>query len=159
MTELADPKGKTPPKVNIRYLFAMCTDIEKMRYFYTELLGMQEVSYMNDENFAWLCYQSDGFQLMFFRAFHDLIPKNDWTWQPGYGGGPLEGISWGVDYPEHEFRAVVKRMAKADVRALFTEPQWFQDSYWGFPVMDPMGNTIELYWGPSMKPDSVEWMD
>ncbi|HEX9746215.1 MAG TPA: VOC family protein [bacterium] len=158
MAELPNPKGDGTTKVNIRYLFAMATDIDAMRHFCTDLIGMLEKSYMNDENFGWLCYQCDGFQLMFFRANDENTkPLNDWTWQPGYGGGPLEGVSWAINYPEEEFRAAVKRMIGDDVRALFEEPQWFQDSYWSFPVMDPMGNTIELYYTPKDKPESPEW--
>ena len=158
MAELPDPKGKGELKINIRYLFAMAVDIDAMRHFYSELVGMKEVSYMNDENFGWLCYQSDGFQLMFFRAnSENTKPTDDWTWQPGYGGGPYEGISWAIEYPEEEFKSTFRKMVDADVRALWETPQWFQESYWSFPVMDPMGNTIELFWTPSEKPPSPEW--
>lgn len=158
MTSLPNPKGAETPKINIRYLFATCVDVDKTRHFYSDLLGMKEISYMNEESFGWLCYQSDGFQLMFFRAQSpDTKPKDDWTWQPGYGGGPYEGVSWGINYPEEDFREAVRKILDENARALFEKPQWFQESYWSFPVMDPMGNTIELFWTPSEKPANIEW--
>ena len=29
------------PKVNVRFIFSMCNDINAMRHFYTDLLGIQ----------------------------------------------------------------------------------------------------------------------
>ncbi|MCX6645250.1 MAG: VOC family protein [bacterium] len=148
---------KALPRVNIRFLFAMCNDIPAMRKFYSDLLGMQEVSYMNDEGFGWLCYQCEGFQFMFFRT-HGRIPLiENWTWQPGYEGGGFDALSWAVEIPETEFADYYRRLKDAGVKAFSEKPEWRQGSYWGYSVMDPMGNTVEVYTSPKVKPDSDEW--
>ena len=151
--------GKEKPKVNIRYLFAMCNDIDEMRRFYTELLGMQEQSYMNDESFGWLCYDSEGFQLMFFRAEKKIPVTAEWAWQPGYDGGELPVTSWAVVIPEADFKATITRMRDGGAKMHSELPEWRQGSYWGFNVMDPMGNTIEIFMIPAEKPESTDWMD
>lgn len=150
---------KDPPRVNIRFLFAMCNDIDAMRKFYSELLGMQEVSYMNEEQFGWLCYQCEGFQFMFFRT-HGKIPViEEWTWQPGYNGGSYDAVSWAIEIPEEGFADCHKRLKDANLKAFSDKPEWRQDSYWGYTVMDPMGNSVEVYTSPKTKPESGEWVD
>ena len=65
----------------------MCNDVAEMKKFYTGLLGMQEVAFMDEEEFGWLCYQCEGFQFMFFKTHGKVPVLSDFTWQPGWGGG------------------------------------------------------------------------
>lgn len=80
------------PEAQIKFLYLMCNDVEAMRRFYTDVVGLM---------------------------------------QPGWKG--------------------------AGARSFFDEPQWQQDTYWEFPVLDPMENTVEIYATPKEKPESKEW--
>jgi catechol 2,3-dioxygenase-like lactoylglutathione lyase family enzyme len=123
-----------------------------MRHFYSDLLGMKEVSYMNDEGFGWINYKCEGFEFMFFRAMNPMPVIEEWTWQPGYDGAEHNAISWAINIPEADFAATVERLKADGVKQFKDKPEWRQDSYWGFSVMDPMGNTVEVYTMPKEKP-------
>ena len=157
MATTEEKKVPKTPKINIRFLYIMCNDVAAMRHFYTDLIGLKEVAFKDDEEWGWLAYQCEGFQMMFMRAEKKLPVIEEWTWQPGYGGGPREGTSWGIEIPDEMFSTVVDRLRDAGVKALTDKPQWRQESYWGFSVMDPMGNTVEVYTEPKEKPESTEW--
>lgn len=157
VTEKKNAPGK--PKVNIRFIFNVCNDVENMRHFYTDLIGLQQGSFRNDKDWGWLVYKSDGFEMMFFRADRKLQVHEEWAAQPGYEGGTLEVTSWGIHIPEAMFAEVVERVRSAGVKVFKNKPDWPQDCYWGFTVMDPMGNTVELYAEPQEKPTSTEWPD
>ncbi len=38
-------------------------------------------------------------------------------------------------------------------------PTWRQASYWGFTVLDPAGNTVEIYCAVKEKPANNEWKE
>ena len=96
------PEQAPPPRINIRFVYAYCHAIEPIRRFYSEALGMQEASCIDNEQMGWIVYQSEGFQLMFFRHTD--------------------------------------------------APTWRQDSYWGWSIKDPMGQTVEVYSSPAQRP-------
>lgn len=150
-------KRKTKPALNIRFIYSMCNDLEAVRHFYTELVGLEQGSFRDDEEWGWLVYESEGFEMMFFRADKELPVLKDWASQPGYEGGTLEVTSWSIHVPEEMFPAVVERLRSAGVKYFTKNPEWRQDCYWGFTVMDPMGNTVELYTQPKERPKSTEW--
>ncbi len=154
---MGDEKEKVVPKVKIRFVYNHCNDLLAMRRFYTDLLGMTELGYNLEWN--WLGYDCAGFQLMFFGAEDKLPVPTEFTDQPGYNGGDREGISWSVAVPEDEFAATVRRLKEAGVPCFDDRPRWYQDSYWGFPVLDPMGVTVEVFCFPKDKPESAEWTD
>lgn len=156
------PDSKPKPKANIRFLYAFCNDVKPMRAFYTELLGMTEVSFMDTEDFGWLAYQCEGMQFMFFRADSELPLETRWADQPGEapeGAAPL--MSFSLEYNEDDFRRLVKQLREADVATARAAPSWRQQSYWGWTVKDPMGNTIELYASPKQQPEveAPVWKD
>lgn len=152
-----EAKAPQKPQVNVRFLFNVCNDIDAIRHFYTDILGMQEKAYMNEENFGWLNYQSDGFEFMFFRADKEIPVITEWASQPGWEGGTLETTSWGMMMPFDQFKAAYEKMKEEDVPTYKSEPEWRHESYWGISVMDPMGNTIEIGSFPKKKPVSPEW--
>ena len=159
---MAEPESKPKPKVNLRFLYAFCNAMPPMRAFYTELLGMQEISFMDTDSFGWLAYQCEGMQLMFFRAESELPVEKQWADQPGEapeGAVPL--MSFSLEYGEDDFREMVKRVREAKTETAKPNPTWRQQSYWGWTVKDPMGNTIELYAAPKEHPGSEtpEWKD
>ncbi|MFH1232063.1 MAG: VOC family protein [Planctomycetota bacterium] len=155
--EETKPEVQEKPLINVRYLFNLCNDVESMRHFYSDLLGMKQQAFMNEKDFGYLCYNGDGVQLMFFYSGKPAPQLNEWAWQPGYDGGTLHVASWAIEIPEDKFAGVVMRLKKDSVKCFKNEPEWRQDNYWGFSVMDPMGNTVEVYTVPKIKPTSKTW--
>ena len=150
------PKEQIPPKLNIRFLYGMCQDIEAMRKFYSDVLGMDEKSYKNVDDWGWLVYQTEGFQLMFFRDEAATVEER-WAWQPGgtsEEAAPL--MSFSLEVPWGDYRATVARIAGSNAKTQSEKPQWRQMSYWGWTVKDPMGYTIEVYSTPPDKPAEGE---
>ncbi|MGD8717529.1 MAG: VOC family protein [Candidatus Zixiibacteriota bacterium] len=148
---------KAAPKINVRFVYNFCNDVSPVRDFYSNLLGMEESNY--SEEMGWLVYRSEGFDLMFFRRENGAVAVEDWAMQPGGGTGNAEFTSWSVNVPEAEFAATVKRLLDAGVPVQGDDkvPDWRQGCYWGFTVMDPAGNTIEVYTSPKEKPANTTW--
>ena len=158
-------------KINIRFIYSYCTDIASVRKFYSECLGMLERSYHNDENFAWLNYQCEGLNYMFFRAKEGArtcagtvmekvdLPRQQegFAAQPGGGGGDILVPSWSIEVPEDQYSAVIERLRGAGFSSNHRSPLWLQDSYWGYVVKDPAGNTVEVFSTPKTKPASTQW--
>jgi len=159
-TDLSEPP---PLKINIRFLYAMCNDVKAIKTFYTDVLGMKEMSFRDDENFGWVVYDTEGLQLMFFRWDSALPVESRWAWQPGEApdnAAPL--MSFSLEYPEEDLRAVVDRVREAAAPTATPNPTWRQSSYWGWTVRDPMGNTIELFSSVSEQPQegvTPEWSE
>ena len=152
-----ETKAQSGPAVSIKFIYMSCNDLEAMRAFYSELLGMQESSYRNDEEYAWLVYNCGSFQFMVFPAGYQLPVLDDWGMQPGWAGGTLEVTSWSIEVPEASYAETVTRLSAAGLPTYADQPQWCQDSYWSFPVRDPMGNTVEVYMQPAERPQSTDW--
>ncbi|MBD3285337.1 hypothetical protein GF359_02840 [candidate division WOR-3 bacterium] len=152
---------KVMPKVKLKFVFSMCNDVEEMAGFYTDLLGMTEQAFYKaeDGSFGYLSYLCEGdVYLMFFSTTEEVPALTDWAWQPGYEGGELNVTSWAIQIPEEDFAETVKRLQTPEVKKFSDTPQWRQDSYWGFTVADPQGNTVEVYTSPPEKPESTEWL-
>lgn len=147
------------PKVKLGFIYNHCNDVEAMRKFYTDLIGLKESGFHNDEQWGWLCYKTGGLELMFFRTEDEIPVQEQWAVQPGWEGGTFEGTSWSILVPEESFPSAVKRLLSAGIKCFKDKPMWLQDCYWGFPVMDPMGNTVEVYSTPKEKPAYTEWQD
>ena len=108
------------------------------------------------EGFGWVCYDSEGLQLMFFRWDTPLPVAEGFAAQPGDGGGESSRSSFSIEIPEADFPAVYERLKTAGSTAMTDAPTWRQESYWGWTVNDPMGDTIELYYSPAAKPEGDE---
>jgi len=148
-------------KVNLRFVYSMCNDVGEVRMFYTDLLGMSEIGFMDEEQFGWVGYDSEGVQFMFFRWDEKLPSREEWDWQPGDGAGDAPGMSISVEVPEDGCGELIEGIRKAGILSMTDSPTWRQKSYWGWTVKDPAGNTVELYWRPAEKPDDEEpeWED
>lgn len=132
-------------KPAIKFFFIFANDVDKMREFYTGILGLNEVSYMNDPDFGWINYGMDGFEFMVFKTDKPIPIHSEWQGQPGYPGGTGYLPSWSVFIDNSCFESVVQKCRDAGLKLFSDKPEWRQDSYWGFTVADPMGNTVELY--------------
>lgn len=146
---------KDTPKVNIRFLYNYCNDLAEIRQFYTDLLGMKETAY--NEEWNYLCYKVEGMDFMFFGSDEEIPVRDKFADQPGWPGGELAIVSWTMDIPEGEYADTIGRLKAAGVTAARENPHWEQDSYWCFPVLDPMGNTVEVTTVPKQKPTVTEW--
>src|SRR5262245_58471001 len=111
------PDEKKPvPTINVRFLFNYCNDIEAVRRFYTELLGMKQGSFKNEKEWGWVVYQCQGLEVMFFRTSEKLPVSEGFACQPGWAGGTRVASSWGIEVPEDQFTATYDRLKAAEVR-------------------------------------------
>jgi hypothetical protein len=62
-----------------------------------------------------------------------------------------------VEVPEEDFAETWHRLVEDGVKLFKAVPEWRQDSYWGISVLDPMGNTLEVYSIPKERPAKLEW--
>jgi hypothetical protein len=145
----------TGTRVNIKFVFNHCNDIHAVRRFYGELIGMRETAF--HEEWGYLCYKTEGFEFMFFRSKTPIEVPAEFSSQPGYEGGPRKAVSWAIEVTEDLFPGIVSRLQDAGAKSWKPQPEWRQDSYWGYSVLDPMGNTVEIYSIPAEKPDEKEW--
>jgi catechol 2,3-dioxygenase-like lactoylglutathione lyase family enzyme len=154
------PMPKKPkPRVNVRFLFVICNDVAAMKAFYCDALGMTAGSFVDEKDAGWLVLQTDGFQLMCFRLDEPVAVHDQFAWQPGAVTGTAGFPSWSIEIPEADYAATVERLRAADVKMKSPEPDWRQDSYWGMAVLDPMGNTVEVFTRPTERPASTTWED
>lgn len=150
--------SKSVPQISLKYLFNHTSDLAGTQRFYSELIGLKESQY----NLEWgfLCYQCEGFEMMYFaREREEPESLRDWAAQPGYEGGKLEITSWAIKVPEAEFAAIVRKLKNEKVKSFKDVPEWRQQSYWGFTVMDPNGMTVEVFTIPKEKPVLLEWIE
>ena len=138
-------EGKKP---SLRFLYMIANDLKSIRHFYTDIIGLQENSYFEDEKFGWLSYHMGELEMDWFRADQPQPVTTEWSMQPGYPGGTKEMISWSIEIDEELFSVVIQKIKQEKYPIFQEEPEFRQDSYWGFSVMDPMGNTVELYYVP-----------
>lgn len=146
------------PQITLGYIYISCNDIVAMHHFYVELIGLDEQAYKSEGQIRWLVCRCRGFELMFFAAEDGVAPVIDgWHAQPGWEGGTVEGVSWSIEVPAELYAETVQRLKADGVPCFFDKPQWLQDNYWGFPVKDPMGNTVEVFNLPKERPEQTEW--
>lgn len=132
-------------KPAIKFFYIYANDLEKMRDFYTGILGLPELSCVIDPDFGWINYNMGGFEFMIFKTDKQIPVLSQWQGQPGYPGGTGYLPSWSVFIDNTCFESVVQKCKHAKLKTFSEVPEWRQDSYWGFTVADPMGNTVELY--------------
>ncbi|MBN2381033.1 hypothetical protein JXM67_14645 [candidate division WOR-3 bacterium] len=136
-------------------VFSYCNDLEAMRRFYTDLVGMSQRGYSAEHGF--LTYAFGGGEMMFFASQERLPVNAEWGEQPGYQDGTLKATSWAIDIPESIYSDVITRLKEARVNTHTENTEWRFESYLGINVMDPMGNTVELYSILKEKPTSTTW--
>lgn len=133
-------------KAQVSTLFYWCNDIDKTRSFYTDVLGLKETSYRNDDKMGWLGYELDNLALYFLRSTKSLLIAKEWARQPGWTEGTLEAHSLILQVGKADFDAVVSRAKNAGVKIHDKEPRGESSKYLQHFLMDPMGNTVELYY-------------
>jgi len=124
-------------------LFIYVNDINDMRDFYTDIIGMEETFFDNDR--GWLTYDSNGLQLVMIRAAAPLPVNEDWAKCPGYAdSGEAEIPSWVLTIPDIRFDVVIQHLkdGKAPLLGDIQEPQ---PGHRQVMTRDPMGTNIEVY--------------
>ena len=139
---------------SVRFVYFGCTDLPAMRRFYSDLIGLNEIYHAEGVDGS-IAYDCDGFQFTILATESASEANGGWSRQPGWNGGTRARASWSVVCSVVTFPAAVRRLLDAGVPTYYEEPKWH--GYWGFPVMDPMGNTVELSLPLDEKPDSTEW--
>ena len=136
----------------VRFLYVPAADLEAMRRFYTDILGLNESYY---EPGGSLGYSSAGFQFTVLYDANAPPVRRGWATQPGWSGDTVGAVSWSVELTETEFTAAVDRLRNDSVEALHDVPVWV--GYWSFPVKDPGGYTVEVTW-PADDAEGREWV-
>ncbi len=141
------------PVPGVKFLYLSCSDLDAMRGFYTDLVGIDEMYFSAEERM--LAYDCAGFQFTILESDQAVSVDEDWGRQPGWTGGTGTTTSWSVALTDDTYPDAIERLKKADVPALHDNPVWVH--YWSFPVRDPMGNTVEVTLAPAETPTSTEW--
>ena len=141
------------PVPGVRFLYIGCNDLSRMRTFYSDLVGLDEIYYSDDDRT--LGYDCDGFQFTVIESTEAAPADSRWDRQPGWVGGTRAAVSWSVALTESTFGPAVERLGDAGVPCFRPTPVWV--GYWSFPVKDPMGNTVEITYAPADPPTSTDW--
>lgn len=128
----------------IKFIYNTCNDVEAMRAFYIDLLGLPLTSFRNDEKGKWLEYNCSGIEFIWHLSPDKVEAAAEFSRQPGWDGGTLDRASCSIEYSKEGFFDVVERLKQAGVTAAKPEAE-DRGSYWAFPVLDPLGNTVEPY--------------
>lgn len=123
-------------KLGFTYIFT--DDIEKMKWFYGDLLGL-ELIWNQDDDIAFKILDHQ-FSIKYHKDFRGQAPK--FAIQPGWQGGTEPRTSWSINFDAVSFEKTVNLLVHHNIESYFQEPQW--KGYWSFPVLDPMNNTIEI---------------
>jgi hypothetical protein len=126
----------------IKFIYNYCNDVETVRQFYIDLLALPLTYFMNDERGRFLEFNCGGIEFMFFQSPRPAPVVTEFSRQPGWEGGTLERPSCSIEYSAADFAACVERLQRAGVTSARPAPEC-RGSYWAFPVLDPMGNTVE----------------
>lgn len=128
-------------------LFFYCNDVNAMRHFYTELIGMEETSY--DAEHKWLTYQSGQLQIVYMQATAPRPVNEAWAKNPGYrGSGTDEAPSRVLTVEAAQFDTIYEKLKAANA-PLLDSPQEPQPGYRQFITRDPMGTSVEIYTAPA----------
>lgn len=145
------------PRAAVKFVYLYCRDLEAMRRFYADLLGLEQKGYRSDAAGGWLACDCGGFELAIMQAVDLADPPAGWASQPGVPGGDTLSISWSVAVPEKDYPATITALQAAGTPALASQPRWVNASYWSFAVKDPAGNTVDVYCEPAARPTSTRW--
>ncbi len=129
-------------KLSSPFIFHLCNDIDKVRFFYTELLGLHELEYKKD---TYVDYKFKETTIMFSAKENILSGIKNFN---SKHQNEFEPFSWSIEVTEDLFPVIVNKLCKAGIKTIQKVPAWNHDGYWSFSVLDPMGNNIQIYMEP-----------
>ncbi len=156
MPPMSAPQA-APSPVKEMSVTLWCNDLTGMRRFYIQEMGLQETWFHDAVDFGMVCCKGSGFGLMIHRSPEPMETGVIWNAVAADGRGnrrPALSFSY---RDEGAYRALVARLKRSGAKSATQNPIWFDNSFWQFYVMDPMGNTLELFWTPTNPPPSTEW--
>jgi len=125
--------------IRVNTLFEWCNDISATRAFYTDLLGLTETNYRDDEKIGWLSYQLGDVQLVFTRS-SGLPVLDDWAKTLFFSDGTIEAPMLLLRIAKEDFAPLVARLQASDVPIYEGDVDTSRVIF----VRDPMGKTIEI---------------
>ena len=122
------------------FLYLHATDLDAMRRFYGTIVGLEEIFWSPGPKGA-IGYRHGSVQ--FTVLAHDSAKQGKgWARQPGWSGGTEPTPSWSFELGADAFRTAIARARAAGWPAREPAPEW--RGYWGWVLLDPMGNTVEI---------------
>ena len=137
------------------FLYLHVNDLKATHHFYVDLIGLEPAVY--EPKWGYLAFNQKPLQIQFWESEDKIKVQSDWAVQPGYQGGKGTTASWSIVISAEEFPKVVSRLQKAGVATFTKAPTYTPNKYWSFPVKDPMGNTVEIYYVPDEEPADKAW--
>jgi len=113
--------------------FYWCNDIDKMRHFYSELLGLEETYYQNDSERGWYSCLAENIQLVCVRAGLPLPVRESWEQPIDDENSP----TWQIKLPMETLLTALNRLKTAGVQSIKSQDNTII-------VFDPMGSPIQL---------------
>lgn len=125
----------------INTYFHWCNDIEEMRSFYADILGL-DVTYFNADQ-GWLTLQIGVTSLAFVRSTVPMNKQTEWARTPTLPIGRAEVPSLVLEANYEHFQRIAEVVATSDHPSFGVSESPGGDFF--LFVRDPMGMTIEVY--------------
>ena len=102
---------------SVRFLYTYCNDLEAMRRFYVDLLGLAHTSVENGKQGGFVEIDCGGFRLTFMQSSTVRPVQTEHSKLPGVVGGTAEQVLCSVEYDAEGYAGVVERLRAAGVPA------------------------------------------
>lgn len=141
-------------QISSPFIFNLCDDIERIREFYTGLLGFKEISYKEGHHIDYIIRNKT---IMFSQAektsaqIPQILRK--------HRKGQFATFSLNLRISESEFPQLIEKISKSYIYSFNSFPEWYSEGLWKFVILDPTGNRITLYMEPAKVPASRKWCD
>lgn len=127
-------------KIESPYFMNICKDIDAVRYFYSELIGLRENNFVKNSH---IDYSARGKTMIFFEG--DTLFKDLESYSEKFSNKSSGKYSWCIKIEKEKFSNVVTRLLNAGIKLLIDKRDWRQEGIWLFSVIDPAGNIVEIY--------------
>jgi len=122
-----------------------CNDIDAIRRFYTELLGLEPTFSANDAERGYISYDFAGVQLLFLRATAQQPVPTGFAKHPGYAGGTAEQTLLVVDVGKRDMQQLYAKARAMQIEILGDGIIQNAQGQRQLVLRDPMGVTVELF--------------
>ena len=135
--------------VHINDLFMWCNDVNKTREFYSNILGLIEGWYDPNPKSGppYIVYKMSNNQSLHFLQ-RSLNSKSDtnWSYQPSSTiSNGLQKFSWTLEVSKSKAEEIQNRIKQNSIKS-FQGSIETRSGYSALTILDPMGNTIDLYY-------------
>ncbi|MHA2032233.1 MAG: VOC family protein [Candidatus Kariarchaeaceae archaeon] len=135
--------------IHINDLFIWCNNVDEMKMFYSELIGLNEVWYDPEPKTGppYIVYKLGNNQSLHFIGRSNKIEVNqNWSYQPSSEiESGIEKFSWTLELSKYLLEEIVQRLGENQIQT-FQKEITTRSGYSAISVLDPMGNTIDLYY-------------